>query len=62
MMNKYRVSIKFGDPGKSKSNAQTIMVEAESDATAMRLAEAKFRNSSSSYKNKEVDVVRVEKL
>lgn len=62
MMNKYRVSIKYGDPGKSKSNTQTITVEAESDATAMKIAESKFRSSISSYRNKEVDVVRVEKL
>ncbi len=61
MMNKYRVTIKYGDPGKSKLSSQTITVEAESDSTAMRLAEAKFKNSNSAYRNKEVDVVKVEK-
>lgn len=60
-MSKYRVTIKHGDPGKSKLSSQTITVEAESDSTAMRLAEAKFKNSNSAYRNKEVDVVKVER-
>lgn len=62
MMNKYRVTVKYGDPGKFKNSSQNITVEAESDLAAMRLAEAKFKNSNSAYKNKEVDVVKVEKI
>ena len=60
-MNKYRVTIKYGDPGKYKHSSTTVDVEAESDSTAMRLAESKFKNSNGAYKNKEVDIVKVEK-
>jgi hypothetical protein len=62
VMNKYRVTLKYGDPGKYKHNSQSVTVEAESDSTAMRLAESKFKNSNSTYKNKEVDIVKVEKI
>lgn len=61
-MNKYRVTLKYGDPGKYKNSSQSITVEAESDSTAMKLAENKFKNSNSTYKNKEVDIVKVEKI
>jgi len=44
-MNKYRVKIAYGDPGKHKSNHQNIEVQAETDATAITLAIAKFKNS-----------------
>ncbi|PMR74054.1 hypothetical protein C1H69_15405 [Billgrantia endophytica] len=61
-MNKYRVTLKYGDVGKYKHNSQNITVEAESDLTAMRLAEEKFKSSNSAYKNKEVDIVKVVKI
>ncbi|SOE35285.1 hypothetical protein [Delftia acidovorans] len=60
-MNKYEVKVAYGDPGKSKNSSQTILVEAESDSTAMRLAESKFKNSNSAYRNKEVEAVSVKK-
>lgn len=60
-MNKYDVKIAYGDPGKSKNNNTTILVEAESDATAMRLAVSKFKNSNAAYRNKEVEAISVKK-
>ena len=60
-MAKYRVKIKYGNPGEYKHNSQTIDVEVEagSESTAMQLAVNKFRNSNSAYKNKDVDVVEI---
>lgn len=59
-MKKYRVTIKYGDPGKSKLSTRTITVEAPDSSSAMVLAVNSFKNSSSSYKNKEVDVIKLE--
>jgi hypothetical protein len=61
-MNKYRVKIAYGDPGKHKSNHKYIEVQAESDATAIALAIAKFKNSNSAYLNKEAEAVDVKLL
>jgi len=51
-MNKYRVTIKYGDPGKYKHSSTTVDVEAESDSTAMRLAESKFKKAVATLKAK----------
>ena len=61
-MAKFRVTLKYGDPGKYKHNSQTVTVEAGSESTAMTLAINKFKNSNSTYKNKEVDVVKIEEI
>lgn len=61
-MAKYQVKIKYGDPGKYKNTTQTVVVEAESESTAMKLAINKFKNSNSTYANKEVDVVEIKKI
>jgi hypothetical protein len=61
-MKKYRVKIVYGDPGKHKSNYKYIEVQAESDATAITLAIAKFKNSNSAYLNKEAEAVEVRLL
>lgn len=61
-MAKFRVSIKYGDPGKSKSSSRDVTVEAGSESVAMQLAVNQFKNSSSSYRNKEVDVVRIKQI
>ena len=60
-MAKYRVTVKYGNPGEYKHNSQTFTVEAGSESTAM-LAVSKFKNSNSAYTNKEVDVVKVEEI
>lgn len=61
-MQKYRVTVKYGNPGQYLSNSQTVIVEASSDATAMRLAVNKFKTSNPSYANKEAEAVKVEEL
>jgi len=61
-MNKYRVKIAYGDPGRHKSNHQYIEVQAESDANAITLAIAKFKNSNSAYRNKDAEAVEVKLL
>ena len=61
-MAKYRVTVKYGNPGEYKHNSQTFSVEAGSESTAMQLAVSKFKNSNSAYTNKEVDVVKVEEI
>ncbi len=61
-MANYRVKIKYGDPDKYKHNSQSITVDAENETTAMQLAINKFKNSNSTYKNKEVDVVEIKKV
>ena len=61
-MAKYRVKIKYGNPGEYKHNSQTVDVEAGSESTAMQLAVNKFKNSNSAYKNKDVDVVEIKEI
>lgn len=61
-MGKYRVTIKYGNPGEFKSSSQDIVVEAGSESVAMQLAPNKFKNSNSAYRNKEVDVVKVKEI
>ena len=60
-MNKYDVFVKYGLPGKGKTMGQTVRVEAESDSSAIRLAEAKLKNNSS-YSKYEVSAERVKRL
>ena len=59
-MKKYSVTVKYGDPGKLKTNSQTVNVEAESDTSAMRLAVAKLKNSNAIYVGKEFDAIEVQ--
>ncbi len=59
-MGKFRVTLKHGDPGKFKHSSQILEVEASSESTAMQIAINKFKNSNSSNRDKEVDVVKVE--
>jgi hypothetical protein len=61
-MTKYRVSIKYGDSGKSMNNSRDITVESGSESVAMKLAVNQFKSSSSSYANKEVVVVKIKEL
>ena len=61
-MPKFRVTVKYGDPGKTKSTSQDITVDAGSESVAMQLAANQFRNSNAAYRNKEVDVVRIKEL
>lgn len=61
-MPKFRVTVKYGDPGKPKNTSQDIMVEAGSETVAMQLAANKFRNSNAAYRDKEVDVVRIKEI
>lgn len=61
-MAKFRVSIKYGDPGKAMSNSRDITVEAGSESVAMKLAVNQFKSSSSTYANKEVAVVNIKPL
>ncbi|KOR28371.1 hypothetical protein TI05_17065 [Achromatium sp. WMS3] len=61
-MAKYRVRVKYGNPGGDKNNSTTVNVEAGSESTAMQLAINKFKNSNSIYKNKEVDVVEIKEI
>jgi len=58
-MTKYVVKLKYGNPGEYKNTSQSVTVEADSESTAMQLAINKFKNSNSTYKNKEVDVVDI---
>lgn len=64
-MARYRVSfslISYSKTSKSKSTASTSeIVEAESEATAIYLAESKVRNKSIA-RDREVVINRVEKL
>ena len=59
-MKKYSVTVKYGDPGRPKTNSQVVSVEAESDASAMRLAVAKLINSNAFYADKEFDVIKTQ--
>ena len=61
-MNKYKVTLKYGEIGKVKNTSTTIIVEAESDTSAMILAKNIFRNKNSSNQNKEVDAVGCKKI
>jgi hypothetical protein len=61
-MAKFRVTVKYGDPGKPKSTSQDITVEAGSESVAMQLAVNQFKNSNSAYRNKEADVVKIKQL
>lgn len=61
-MAKYRVTVKYGNPGEYKHSSQTVTVEAVSESTALQLAVSKFKNSNSVYKNKEVEVVKIEEI
>lgn len=61
-MAKYRVKIKYGNPGEYKHNSQTVDVDAGSESTAMQLAVSKFKNSNSTYKNKDVEVVDIKEI
>lgn len=61
-MAKFRVTIKYGDPGKSMSTTRDITVEAGSESVAMNLAVNQFKSSASSYGNKEVAVVKIKAL
>ncbi len=61
-MVKYRVKIKYGNPGEHKNSSQTINVEAEDEKTAMELAINKFKSSNPSNRDKEVVVVGIEKI
>lgn len=58
-MAKFRVKLKYGDPGKYKHDSQTIDVEADSEHSAEQVAVNKFKNSNSTYRNKEVEVIDV---
>lgn len=61
-MAKYRVTVKYGNPGAYKNSTQSITVEAGSESVAMELAVNKFKNSNAAYQNKEVDVVKTEEI
>jgi|GEM_PF-1442020 len=61
-MAKYQVKIKYGNPGEYKHSSQTINVEAGSESTAAQLAISKFKNSNSTYKNKDVDVFEIKEI
>ncbi|UCV03869.1 hypothetical protein [Dechloromonas denitrificans] len=61
-MTKYRVTIKYGNPGEYKNASQYITVEAESESTAMQLAVNKFKSSNAAYRNKEAEAVKIEKI
>jgi len=58
-MTKYVVKLKYGNPGECKNNSQSVTVQSDSESTAMQLAINKFKNSNSTYKNKEVYVVDI---
>ncbi|WP_153114538.1 hypothetical protein [Rhodocyclus tenuis] len=61
-MKKYRVTIKYGNPGKVPNSTQNITVEAEDETTARLIAPNKFRSSNAAYINKEAMVVKIEKI
>lgn len=61
-MAKFRVTLKYGDPGKHKHNSQSVTVEAGSEAVAMQLAINKFKNSNAAYENKEIEVTKIEEI
>jgi hypothetical protein len=61
-MAKFRVTVKYGDPGKSKLSSQDVTVEAGSESVAMQLAVNQLKNSNSFYRNKEMDVVRIKQM
>jgi hypothetical protein len=61
-MAKFRVTIKYGDPGEFKHNSQEITVEAGSEAVAMELAVNRFKNSNAAYRNKDAEVVRIKEI
>ncbi|MDY0134078.1 MAG: hypothetical protein RBS14_00105 [Atribacterota bacterium] len=61
-MAKYRVKIKYGNPGEHKLSSQSVTVEAGSESTAMQLAISKFKNSNAAYRNKEVEVDKIEEI
>lgn len=61
-MAKYRVTIKYGNPGEHKNTSQNITVDAESESTAMQLAVNKFKSSNAAYRNKEAEAVKIEKI
>jgi hypothetical protein len=61
-MAKYRLKIKYGNPGEQKNSSQSVTVEAGSESTAMQLAISKFKNSNAAYRTKEVEVVKIEEI
>lgn len=61
-MSRFEVLLKYGDPGKSKNNSQTVVVEADSESVAMRLAVNKLKNSNAAYRDKEIEPAKVKKL
>ena len=61
-MARFRVTVKYGDPGKPKTSTRDITVDAGSESVAMQLAVNQLRNSGSSYRDKEVDVVKIKEL
>lgn len=61
-MAKFRVTLKYGDPGKYKHSSQSVTVEAGSEEVAMQLAINQFRNSNAVYGNKEIDVAKIEEI
>lgn len=61
-MARYRVRIKYGNPGEYKHNSQTVDVDAGNDSTAAQLAVSKFKNSNSAYKGKDVEVVDIKEI
>lgn len=61
-MAKFRVTVKYGNPGEYKNTSQDVTVEAGSESVAMELAVNKFKNSNAAYRNKEVDVVRIKEI
>jgi len=59
-MAKYKVSLKYGNPGQPQNTTTTVDVEASSESTAMTLAINKFKTSNgSTYLNRDVSVVKV---
>jgi len=61
-MAKFRVTVKYGNPGQYKNTSQDITVEAGSESTAIQLAPNVFRNSNPTYRDKDVEVVKVKEI
>jgi hypothetical protein len=62
LASKYRVTVKYGNPGGPLNTSTTITVEASSESVAMSLAISKFKASNSSNRNKDVEAVKIEEL
>ena len=61
-MNKYRVSVKYSRPGSTSSSTQDVVVEAESDQSAMQLAVNKLKTSNSAYRDVNAVAIKVKKI